>query len=277
MNEQKSEAESYLRDSLQKKLDELLLIKPTRSDWAMVEAWHAGVRPIFVESLEDHLRKFDELKRPGFRFTYSESIFSPAPWRSEEQLRENEQRALNAFSKLVEFMKTIIDLKTNAPVATARNPESCSSWKDIFIVHGHDHEMKVAVARVLERLKLNPIILHEQPNGAKTIIEKFEKNASEVGFAVVLMSPDDHGYSKAEGPERAESRARQNVVMELGYFIGKLGRGKVMVLKRGDVKEPSDLNGVVYTPFDDHDGWQQKLVRELLAAGYAIDTSALFK
>jgi hypothetical protein len=119
---------------------------------------------------------------------------------------------------------------------------------DIFIVHGHDEEMKQSVARVLSILGLKPIILHEQPNEGKTIIEKFEKN-SNVGFAVILLSPDDFAYSvKSTDPEKdRKHQARQNVILELGYFVGNLGRSKVFSLKRDSVELPSDFHGVVYT------------------------------
>ena len=140
--------------------------------------------------------------------------------------------------------------------------------------------MKHSVARTLEKLKLDSIILYEQPDSGKTIIEKFERDA-DVGFAVVLLSPDDMGYLRDEaaedkGVKLTKPRARQNVILELGYFIGKLGRSKVMALKKGDDLEvPSDLSGVVYTPFDDHGAWAMKLVNELKAAGYNVDANHL--
>ncbi|WP_052735114.1 TIR domain-containing protein [Methanosarcina mazei] len=99
----------------------------------------------------------------------------------------------------------------------------------IFVVHGHDEEMKQAVARTLEKLDLKPIILHEQVNLGKTIIEKFESCSENVSFAIVLLSPDDIGYNKDQSPGSAMFRARQNVILELGYFMGKLGRKNVFV------------------------------------------------
>lgn len=95
--------------------------------------------------------------------------------------------------------------------------------KDIFIVHGHDEEMKSSVKALLLQLGLHPIILSEEPNGGKTIIEKFEDNSQKVDFAIVLMSDqDDQGCEI--GKNDFKPRARQNVILELGYFIGKLGR-----------------------------------------------------
>ena len=140
--------------------------------------------------------------------------------------------------------------------------------------------MKQSVARTLMKLNLEPIILHEQPDSGKTIIEKLERDAIS-GFAVILLSPDDMGYLKDEvakdkGAKQIKPRARQNVILELGYFIGRLGRDKVMALKKGDDLEvPSELSGVVYTPFDDHGGWKSKLVKELKAAGYKVSADDL--
>jgi predicted nucleotide-binding protein len=111
----------------------------------------------------------------------------------------------------------------------------------IFIVHGHDNEAKAEVARFVERLGFQAIILHEQVSGNRTVIEKFEAN-SDVSFAIVLLTPDDEGGKKGDP---AKPRARQNVVLELGYFVGRLGRDKVCALKRGEVEIPSDFNGVI--------------------------------
>lgn len=145
----------------------------------------------------------------------------------------------------------------------------------IFIVHGHDDGALNGLARFLEKLKLEVIILKEQPNQGRTIIEKYEASASEVGFAVVLLTPDDVGASVAVGSQ--SQRARQNVIFELGYFAGKLGRGRVCLLRKGDVEIPSDLFGVVYTEMDAADGWKQALVKELKAARIDFDANRMWQ
>jgi predicted nucleotide-binding protein len=145
----------------------------------------------------------------------------------------------------------------------------------VFIVHGHDEAMKQHVARTLSALGLQPIILHEQANKGNTIIEKFEAGA-DVGFAVVLLSPDDKAFPASESARKAKPRARQNVIFELGYFIGKLSRKHVFALKRGENLEvPSDYQGVAYTDYDSAGHWRITLVRELRAAGYTVDANAL--
>ena len=142
------------------------------------------------------------------------------------------------------------------------------SRRRVFVVHGHDEEAKQTLARFLQQIDLVPIILHEQVNQGRTIIEKFEENA-DVGFAVVLVTPDDVGGSKNE--TNLKSRARENVILELGYFVGALGRTRVCALRRGEVDLPSDYLGVVYTDMDTAGAWKTRLAREIDAAGIEID------
>lgn len=143
------------------------------------------------------------------------------------------------------------------------------STSKVFIVHGHDEAAREATARFLERLGLEPVILHEQASGGRTIIEKME-HYSEVGYAVVLLTPDDEGRNKSQG-EPYRDRARQNVILELGYFTGKIGRNRVCALHRGSVEIPTDYLGVLYVPLDEGGGWQLRLAKELKAAGFEID------
>ncbi|EGR1598200.1 hypothetical protein D0D73_20125 [Vibrio parahaemolyticus] len=145
--------------------------------------------------------------------------------------------------------------------------------RKIFIVHGHDDGARETVARFLERIGLEAVILHEQANQGRTIIEKVVAN-SDVGFAIVLLTPDDEGCVKGGTPE---PRARQNVLLELGYFIGRLGRDKVCALKRGALEIPSDFAGVVWQTMDSNGGWKQALARELEAAGHSIDWNKVMR
>nr|WP_314584137.1 nucleotide-binding protein [uncultured Pseudomonas sp.] len=144
--------------------------------------------------------------------------------------------------------------------------------RKVFIVHGHDEGAREMLARFLERLGFQSIILHEQANRGGTVIEKIEAHG-DVGFAVVLLTPDDEGCVKNGKPE---PRARQNVLLELGYFLGRLGRDKVCALKRGIVEIPSDFAGVVWESMDGNN-WKQALGRELEAAGYEIDWNRVMR
>ena len=145
----------------------------------------------------------------------------------------------------------------------------------IFVVHGHHGEARESVARFLEKLQLKPIVLHERPNKGRTLITKFREESAHVGFAIVLMTPDDHGAEAGQLSTRP--RARQNVVFELGFFIGKLGPERVAALVKGDIEHPSDFDGVVYIDLDDAGGWKLKLVREMEAVGVKIDRDSLMR
>lgn len=150
---------------------------------------------------------------------------------------------------------------------TAHRPKARRS---VFIVHGHDEGTRETVARFLEALDFDPVILHERPNKGRTIITKFQQEAADVGFAVVLMTPDDSGGKAGGG---VAMRPRQNVVFELGFFIGALGPERVVAVVKGQIERPSDFDGVVYIPFDEHGGWKVALARELAAAGFEVDLS----
>ncbi|WP_050748579.1 TIR domain-containing protein [Halothermothrix orenii] len=138
----------------------------------------------------------------------------------------------------------------------------------VFIVHGHNIEVKETVARTIEKLGLEAVILNERPNTGQTIIEKLENN-SDVGFAIILLTPDDLGKAKSE--DDYKYRARQNVLVEMGYFIAKLGREKVCPIFLEEVELPSDFDGILYVPYDASGSWKFILGRELKAAGYNID------
>ena len=137
--------------------------------------------------------------------------------------------------------------------------------KKVFVVYGHDRLMKLEVENFLRsRLKLEVVALDEEPNGGRTIVEKFEHYSKDCAFAVILMSPDDD----VEVNGRIFKRARQNVVLELGYFMAKLGRKKVCVLVRGDIEKPSDISGILHLSYDDE--WKFELLTELKDAGVEV-------
>jgi predicted nucleotide-binding protein len=144
---------------------------------------------------------------------------------------------------------------------------------NVFIVHGHDDEAKVKTARFIERLGLQPIILHEQASGSKTVIEKIE-TYSNVGFGIVLYTACDIGAKAGVSPEY-RNRARQNVIFEHGFLIGKIGRENVCALVKGEIETPNDISGVVYVKMDDDDAWHIKIARELRNSGYKIDLNKL--
>ncbi|MCL1123320.1 TIR domain-containing protein [Shewanella surugensis] len=144
----------------------------------------------------------------------------------------------------------------------------------VFIVHGHNSDAKEKTARFVEKLGFEAIILHEQASKSRTIIEKIEDYSNETDFAIVLYTPDDVGNVKTEVElGQLNTRARQNVVFEHGFLIGKLGRENVVPLVSGKVELPSDISGMVYISDQD---WQIDIAKEMSAVGYKIDFNKLF-
>ena len=144
---------------------------------------------------------------------------------------------------------------------------------NVFIMYGHDEVAKHASAGFLRKLDLNPIILDEQANRGQTIIEKFEEYAGKADFAIVLLTPDDVGGPNGEG--KLKPRARQNVILELGYFLCGVGRKRVCALYKEGVELPSDIHGIVYVAMDHSNGWQLQLAREMKQAGLPINLEKL--
>ncbi|MDE0634467.1 MAG: nucleotide-binding protein [Candidatus Poribacteria bacterium] len=143
----------------------------------------------------------------------------------------------------------------------------------IFIVHGHDEAAKHKIARFIENLDLTAIILDEQSPG-HTIIDKFEEHADEAGFAIVLLTADDIGAPKNQ-EDNLQPRARQNVILEFGYFLAELGRKRIGVLYEEGVERPSDIEGLEYIPLDNADGWKIKLAKGMRAAGFTVDLNQI--
>ncbi|VYT81323.1 putative nucleotide-binding protein containing TIR-like domain protein [Clostridium butyricum] len=144
----------------------------------------------------------------------------------------------------------------------------------VFIVHGHDNLAKEETARFIEKLGFEAIVLHEQASGGDTIIEKIERY-SNVGFGIVLYTPCDLGKNK-DGVE-LKKRARQNVIFEHGYLIGKIGRKNVCALVKDEIEKPNDIAGVVYIDMDTSGSWKSKLILEMKNSGYNIDANLLYK
>ncbi len=157
--------------------------------------------------------------------------------------------------------------KANSALSEEARGVKISKSSKVFIAHGHDHATRDAISTYLYGLHLEPIVLENKANfGSQTLINKFEKHAGEIGFAVVILSPDDVGGAK--GADTQKPRARQNVVFELGYLIAKLGLDRVTVIRTDEaIENPSDIAGILYVLFDSYGGWKKKIDMELQAAG----------
>jgi len=203
--------------------------------------------------------------------------FHNAKWAGEHYINQSDRQTQQNFEARVEALAATLKSSLDelelmgagaARVALPSEGVTALDSRDVFLVHGHDDAAKESVARFLEKLDLRPIILYEKPNMGRTVIEKFEAHSA-VGFAVVLLTPDDVGGSASTG--QVTARARQNVILELGYFIGRLGRARVCALYKEGVEIPSDIHGVLYVPYDASDGWRLKLANEIRAAGISVD------
>jgi predicted nucleotide-binding protein len=195
---------------------------------------------------------------------------------SDWELQRNFAQRIQAFTAMLRGSLAELELMgagvQQMPAVGREGLTVKSDSRDIFLVHGRDDAVKESVARFLEKIDLHPVILHEQPNMGRTLIEKFEAHSS-VCFAIVLLTPDDVGGLASE--RKLSPRARQNVILELGYFIGKLGRALVCALYLEGVDLPSDIHGVLYVPYDAGGGWRLKLAAEIKAAGINVDLNCV--
>lgn len=242
-------------------------------DWVHgLERWHAATREALTAAYES-----DEIAAEF----YDAATGGPTFWGGGETLaeafrtREKETRgAINTLQSIRERLEYVEAPTTEQ--ARAAEAETGPLPRRVFVVHGRDEGLREQVARVLERLDFEALILMEQPGRGQTLIEKFEAGALDVGFAVVLLTPDDFGRGPAETewPEKP-NRSRQNVILELGYFMGRLGRPRVAALYRHGTELPSDIHGLAYIELDESGAWRYRLGEELRAAGYEIDMNRL--
>jgi predicted nucleotide-binding protein len=223
----------------------------------------------FLENLFTTDKYAKEYRNSGARF----AIIPDSTWLDDaQQIRETLGVKMTKLVSIRERLELVQEQSPGQDRLELANKRPAGTAEQVFIVHGHDDGAKEAVARFVTKLGFDPVILHERPNEGRTLIEKFEGH-SDVAFALVLFTPDDTAHSKKDG--REEARARQNVVFELGFFIAKLGRERVAVLLWEGVAKPSDYDGVVYTPFDQHGAWKYKLAGEFKAAGLSVDMNRI--
>ena len=257
-------------ERLQKALDAIPELKrlPRSDSSPEFKKWRRDTQVAVINTFGEDSRHVEEFKKT----LYSQMIITVST--SDYEFQKDYVRRLESAASVLESMIDEIkeyweDEQPISPSPAVQEHERTNT-KEVFVIHGRDSEAKETVARFLTKLDLTPVILHEQPNQGRTIIEKFEQHA-QVGFAVALLTPDDVGALKNE-EKRLKPRARQNVVFELGYFLGRLGRERVCALIKGNVEPPSDYDGVVYISLDDG-GWKMNLIRELKNAGFEVDAN----
>ena len=180
------------------------------------------------------------------------------------------------YKDLMGYLQSLVDDEEFWKETEEINKGVAQMNNKVFIVHGHDNEAKQELARTLEHGGFDAIILHEQPDFGRTIIEKIERFA-DVCYAVVLYTECDLGRDKNDSVDNERYRARQNVVFEHGYLIGKLRRDHVTALVKGDVETPGDISGVVYTEMDKAGAWKMQLARNMQDVGLDIDMNTFLR
>ena len=197
----------------------------------------------------------------------------------EVQLRETLSRALEPREEppkaklpkeeLLNEVPHKRELLREEPISTTVLDHIQLQEKNILLIHGRDEGAKESALKFIEKLELRALILHEQPNEGKSILEKFEE-APNANFAIILFTPDDI-IAPRNKPKEKQACASQNVIFEFGYFVGKLGKGRVCALYKEGVAFPLDYPGVVYIPMDSRGGWRLLVAKEIKQAGIEID------
>ena len=241
--------------------DRLIASQETEGD-SKFQAWHMQVSRFLANNFGKESIEYENFQKTRFR---------PSVWAGNEDalVRACFDGLCTTRNVLTTYLDDFSD--ENAPAENSQGTIAKPNLSKVFIVHGHDGELKEAVARLIEKQELKPIILAEKTNEGKTIIEKIEQH-SDVGAAICLFTPDDEGKEKSE--EQLKDRARQNVVFEAGYFMGKLGRERIIIISEDGVELPSDMSGIVYT--SKHD-WKVDILKELKTMGFSIDFNKFYE
>ena len=248
-----------------KTIDQLLAEDITRCEEFLRNPNDKGGQQLYVEITSRYDSVIENFGNGLYQYFSEQHFYDPEV--SGESLIHN-IRTLQG--KMISYQAKNYPPKENATFSILSSMNIVKNNKKVFIVHGHDNEAKQELARVLEKSDFEAIILHEQPNSGKTIIEKIERY-TDVGYAIVLYTECDKGRDKNVPIEQEKSRARQNVVFEHGYLIAKLGRDHVCALVKGDVETPGDISGVVYVPMDENGAWKIQLAKDMQDVGLPVD------
>ncbi len=261
-------SKSKALERLRKALEPIPNFQRVNPGSAELKEWQRNTRiaikKVFID--DEHVKEFDRIQFDA--------------WSKERAINREDIYQSGLISALSMLRSMIHEVEDDWPDEEDETGASslCNTAPKIidqvFIIHGRDNEVKETVARFIEKLGLKPVILHEQPSQGRTLMEKFEQHA-EVGYAIALLTSDDVGALRGD-EQNSKPRARQNVIFELGYFMGRFGRARVCALTKGDLELPSDYANTVYVPFNSSGGWKFDLVKDLRAAGFEIDANLVF-
>ena len=259
-------------ERLQKALDEIHQLKQLPGFSPQFKRWYRNTGIAIAYTFGEEGRQVEDFKRIYYA-PRMEVVGKTHVSKAQQFYERGLESAASVLESMIDEIKVYWEEdRKQVPTFSNIQRDELINTNKVFVVHGRDHETKLKVVRLLEKLELETVILEEQTNEGRTIIAKFEQEAQEVSFAVVLLTPDDEGRLQGEEAE-PKPRARQNVILELGYFIGHLGRNRVCVLTTGDVDRPTDYDGVMYILLDATVSWEIDLMKELHAAGFDVDAN----
>jgi|GEM_PF-1222795 len=257
---------NYLADEIK---DNQVYIKYENESQKWVE-WlnkEACVYLILPETLEESkvlayaaykiISKLDNHKAQDFIIT----LFS------ENRITENYDEFNKNFFDY--FTKALNDILIANPEIQNDLPEKINGTS-VFIIHGHDEHLKTEVQLLMYRAGVKSLVLHEAPDKGRHTLDKLIEETKDAGYAIALLTPDDLNY---EG----NNRARQNVILEIGYFLGQLGKARVRMIVKENIEIPSDLHGVLYQRYDKAGAWKSKLMKEMQAVGIFVDMQAVLE
>ena len=252
---------------LQQQLDAIPGLKQLRYDSPEFTEWQRNTNIALVYTFgesSEHVKEFQNV-------SYRPSVYSlrTRSYAFSQSHSKGLDSAAARLRSMIHEVQEYWDSPQEPAVAEApENPQPVNTNR-VFVIHGRDLGTRDTVASFLRKLDLEPVILAEQPNRGRTVIEKFEEHVQD-DFAVALLTPDDVG---GLSNDELQPRARQNVIFEFGYCIGKFGRGRVFALVKGEPEIPSDYSGVLYIPMDERGAWKMELIREMNSAGFNINAN----
>lgn len=205
------------------------------------------------------------------------AMFEPSLGERIAKVYRDVDKKIHRLDSIIERLELIplSSASESAASPVAEVPSAQVRTNRVFVVHGRDEVAKTSLEVFLHEIGLEPVVLHRQADEGMTIIEKFEKH-SDVGYAFILLTPDEVAYlaaeeGKADGERSKELRARPNVIFEFGYFVGKLGRSRVCCLYTGNVSLPSDVSGMVYKRYERSiEEVAYSVIKDLKASGYTV-------
>jgi predicted nucleotide-binding protein len=272
LRKDKSEFENYLKERVQIAKDLKEQNKASIENFKRVEndfeAWDSSNDEYLKQAfnkVENEYRSSYSMSKKSFWLEFPKETIERREWLVLDKKLDKKINKLNSIIAKIEFMNIEVELKDVEEAASKAVPLRSKQIenKDVFIVHGHDDLALNEIQLYVRELSLNPIVLKNEAGSSETVIEKIEKLSS-VMYAIVLYTPCDFGGNNKKADEK-RNRARQNVVFENGFLIGRLGRKNVSHVIKGDIEIPGDLNGIVYIKMQND--WKIQLYRELKMAG----------